>query len=792
MCNVDKRVTIVVPIYKDKLEWNEEISLSRILAVFSRYPIIFILPVGKNFSYLPESDDRIRQLAVPAQWMMSLSAYNKMMLSASFYEMFANYEYIMICQLDTFVFDNKLDYFCQLGYDYYGAPWPVYWRWREVEGDRVPLTVGNGGFSLRRVSACRQMLLKYSELVAKWDLAEDLFWAYIGEHKDKEFRCAPLKVARDFSVEAEPERYVRRNGGRLPFGCHGWHRYSKDFYMNAINKTMDKSIAVHTDKMRSDDDLARRGFYNLWLFKRLLANDKALKFLLERLNIDKAEVHIVGEYLLPFVSILQMKMCVQQVYVYDVTDEGCSGLTKALKGNEDQVKLVIAADEETEKIINVYNSNHNIIFLLGAARKRAQEIYANMSITGKQRKRARKSETVFFSCAQNEPSGIQAPLLKKLQEKAGLVRGETDVPGLYIDFNFGVRIEVPEGNYRVNIQDALSKRVCFDGMVSGKILVSMEKYFIPWSVYVYQDEELIFCHHLDLRGQKVFFELGTALGDMLAILPYVLEFGRHHGCTIYGSYCANFAALLDEYVPGMPCLEKIPADSYAAYVMGAFQDTPILSPVDGRLVPLDKMGQVLLGMRQPVEPLLFLPTTPISRKKPYVCISVQASGISKCWLYPNGWNIVVEWLNNLGYEVIDIDGDAELIQDGYVMKVPDGAIDDTGRKPLTERVELLRQAACFIGGSSGLAWLARATGIPCVLISGITIPCHDFDTPYRVQEYGVCHGCYNDVRVSIKKSLCPYHAGTERQYECSKQISPEAVIEALGRCLLHKQQEEKA
>ena len=39
---------------------------------------------------------------------------------------FLEYQYMLIYQLDAFVFEDKLDYFCELGYDYIGIPVPDY------------------------------------------------------------------------------------------------------------------------------------------------------------------------------------------------------------------------------------------------------------------------------------------------------------------------------------------------------------------------------------------------------------------------------------------------------------------------------------------------------------------------------------------------------------------------------------------------------------------------------------------------------------------------------------------
>lgn len=70
-----------------------------------------------------------------------------------------------------------------------------------------------------------------------------------------------------------------------------------------------------------------------------------------------------------------------------------------------------------------------------------------------------------------------------------------------------------------------------------------------------------------------------------------------------------------------------------------------------------------------------------------------------------------------------------------------------------------------------------------ILISGFSLPISEFDTSYRVTNQLVCNGCYNDIRVDWK-SGCPYHAGTEREFECSKLISPAMVKDAIGRLIM--------
>ena len=198
--------------------------------------------------------------------------------------------------------------------------------------------------------------------------------------------------------------------------------------------------------------------------------------------------------------------------------------------------------------------------------------------------------------------------------------------------------------------------------------------------------------------------------------------------------------------------------------------------MDQRLIPLAAAGCAMLGLRTPPLPLRLArkPSRPIREK--YVCIARQASLPLKYWLHPFGWASVVQYLRQIGYRVLVIDRERTFTVDDEVIDLPDGAEDYTGSQPLLERAALLSHADFFIGLSSGLAWLAHAVNIPIILISGFTLPFTEFDTPYRIFNPLVCHGCHSDV--TNPANQCRY-AGTNRVYECSRAISPKQVIAAI-------------
>lgn len=71
------------------------------------------------------------------------------------------------------------------------------------------------------------------------------------------------------------------------------------------------------------------------------------------------------------------------------------------------------------------------------------------------------------------------------------LRGATDIPGLMIDFNSGLRLQVPCGEWHVCIFDGDTGKKLFEEILSDVLLVSAEKYFIRWQIDIYQDEKKV-------------------------------------------------------------------------------------------------------------------------------------------------------------------------------------------------------------------------------------------------------------------------------------------------------------
>ncbi len=264
------KAAVVIPIYKAELNPLEEISLDRCRKVLGRYPLIFVAPEGKNFSYVAPNESVVQ---FPPQHFQSVASYSRLMLSPDFYETFADFDYILIHQLDAFVFYDALEIFCRLGYDYIGAPWPRY-VWRNPLCNGKTPRVGNGGFSLRNVRAFHEILSIFGlfqplRYVIE-DSVEDGFFATCGMLNTDKFHVAPVEVAEKFSMEWYPDRAVKKLGDSLPFGCHNWHRFGADFYVEIFAQLGYDLRPFRARMLNNDRDFQTRFALEILATRRLI------------------------------------------------------------------------------------------------------------------------------------------------------------------------------------------------------------------------------------------------------------------------------------------------------------------------------------------------------------------------------------------------------------------------------------------------------------------------------------------------------------------------------------------
>jgi hypothetical protein len=235
-------VAVVIPFYKAVLTYYEQISLDMCFKIFGNYPIIFIAPEDLSLNGMQFQNNNVEIMRFPKENFVSNQSYSRLLLSKVFYTNFMLYRYILIYQLDAFVFSDQLLHWCGLSYDYIGAPWhksmlpflyqlPLWARYdklRRILG--MSQYVGNGGFSLRKVKSFLRALNLIENKALNFHSNEDFFWSLLVPSYLPFFSIPDVDTALRFSFETNPQENYRRTGGKLPFGCHAWAKHDIEFW----------------------------------------------------------------------------------------------------------------------------------------------------------------------------------------------------------------------------------------------------------------------------------------------------------------------------------------------------------------------------------------------------------------------------------------------------------------------------------------------------------------------------------------------------------------------------------
>ena len=339
--------------------------------------------------------------------------------------------------------------------------------------------------------------------------------------------------------------------------------------------------------------------------------------------------------------------------------------------------------------------------------------------------------------------------------------------------------------YKINFIDNDTHAIHYSNDIStgGWVACGLD-YYVNWRVEAINIEtgNIDFEYEQDFTNKNVFVWFDTvALGDTLAWMPVVEEFRKKHKCKMY---CSTFWN--DYLVESYPETSFIVPESgfndfVSSYRIGFFELSP-QSPVDMKDVSLQNLCAGILGIKDFKETRckIKVKETETELEKPYVCIGTQSTAQAKYWNYLGGWDKVVDFLSEKGYNVVCIDKHPSFGQGEYFNVVPKNAIGRHDRS-LDQTIATLDGAEFFIGLGSGLSWLAWALNKHVILISGFSNPKSEFYSKcVRLHNNDVCNSCYNRHKFDPSDwSWCPDHKNTDRMFECSKNISPEEVYGAI-------------
>lgn len=265
---------VLIPVYKADLTEDEKASLRQCVGVLGHHPICLVCPRSLDTAvYNHVAGKSLKCIRFEESFFRGIEGYNKLMKSRAFYERFQSYEYILIYQLDAWVFKDELDEWCDKGYDYIGAPW--FEKHKTHEEGYSLWCVGNGGLSLRRtqtfitVTTPSLRLKSYAQIFrnechslrgiwrclasccpfsrrntlgyymnkgeASW-MWEDGFFCYGLEPTRYALKRPSPQEGAFFSFECSPKYLFDEITHReLPFGCHAWKKNQyKEFWEKYI------------------------------------------------------------------------------------------------------------------------------------------------------------------------------------------------------------------------------------------------------------------------------------------------------------------------------------------------------------------------------------------------------------------------------------------------------------------------------------------------------------------------------------------------------------------------------
>ena len=346
----------------------------------------------------------------------------------------------------------------------------------------------------------------------------------------------------------------------------------------------------------------------------------------------------------------------------------------------------------------------------------------------------------------------------------------------YDGFSLSLFSENPSEEYLMKVYDNDNVLLYETKMFNNMFCSLNRKYFNGIRYEIFKGNILLLTETVNFKDKRVFISIdSSSLGDSIAWIPYCEEFRKKHNCILVVSTFFNY--LFEDVYPDIEFIK--PGEPFknihAIFKLGWYYDNT-REPVLPNTLPLQKTPTNILGLDfKEIKPKIkFLPSErPISEK--YITIATHSTAGCKLWDYSGGWQILINYLNDLGYKV------------AVIQKEPidnlQNVLDWTGDYSLNERMNQIHHSEFFIGLSSGLSWVSWALNKKVVMISNFTHDYHEFSSDIvRITNTSVCHGCWNNPNFKFDRAdwyWCPIYKNTEKHFECHKSITPSMVIEKI-------------
>lgn len=263
-----------------------------------------------------------------------------------------------------------------------------------------------------------------------------------------------------------------------------------------------------------------------------------------------------------------------------------------------------------------------------------------------------------------------------------------------------------------------------------------------------------------------------ALGDTIGGIPAVLEYKKKQNCDVY--VYSNWSNILKNSYPDLIFVNDV-VGNYDKTIMIDYHFDYALQSGFAKDLGFDNWKYI--------KPVISFEENKRPIKGKYVTIGMQSTAQCKYWNYPDGWNQLCKLLRKNDITPVCIDQNESFGIEGQWNYVPKNSVKRLNNS-IEDTMNYIHHSEFFIGLSSGLSWVAHAMGKKVVMISGTTQPWNEFEEDcLRIINTSVCHGCfhetYKDKFDAGDWNWCPKHKGTDKQFECTKTITPEYIFEKI-------------
>ena len=269
---------IVIPVYKPTLDCVEEISLKQLHNIIYNPPfhmddyrdweerdVFLVYPKGMDISEYKKIYPSLKEKTFDPEYFKSTATYSQLCISYDFYKSFDWYDYMLIYQLDCYLFRDEISKWCKKGYDYVGGPiLSTDCGWNTIKesqkGKKWTPYVGNGGFSLRKISTFKELTDPLGEFRIRYNLTDDKLKNVLFEDKYfcndiynlYELDVPSWKEALEFGLDMSVDivyNYLKWTGE--PMGIHSVDKNIR-WWKKVIPEFMDQKVIDYCEEKHKE------------------------------------------------------------------------------------------------------------------------------------------------------------------------------------------------------------------------------------------------------------------------------------------------------------------------------------------------------------------------------------------------------------------------------------------------------------------------------------------------------------------------------------------------------------